>query len=654
MSSVSPPGSPRISVSPPPSPSSTRAAAFQSNLPPLREKAKVNEIPSSPREKSLGRGMARSKSGVFRERKTPSLTLGAVFSSDQLGRPQTSGGQRPRKMSRTDADLAPRISWVRVGAPLFLKRITERVTEPVISCQEWEEKANRALLEALLNNDSPWENRSGVIKKLFNNLLNYSSILKRVKKAAEFSIGKPIGDILNKFDGKSHPMHFKKEYFPLLAKDKDNIFYEIIGGKEACKIIERATEEKGKKIQEYFEKQIEKFVSSENKRKELLNSSFKFHPGFDLMKPHRGSIPIFLSKAEDVIGAFRSFVSDGPFPEDAIVINKENVKIPNYKDLSVGDGDREEYFTQWMISTLQRKFGIDLSLLSASEQVEVFGATVEKEKEAAMRKLKLLISKHLGDEFAFGAQEHEMPFKLMTCFTKLRQEKRAEDFAHQMDFHMAFLSRYVYLHADFAENQRLDPVKKDWSRIADSLAGLYREAYKLDEKHKKIPLLALYKTISFSAYGPGDHFLSHYLCPDLSPLVNRSSFSRYHLQLNRKFITSYAITKRDEHSFENIHRKRFKIVHLEEKKIEIGLPGQIKIINELFLEKKKAKLMIHWAIEGKHGCMEYGARMEITEFKFRSDCSIEERKLITDRFHLEWNSTPWGHYLQRVVIQRQL
>jgi hypothetical protein len=606
-------------------------------LPPLEE------VFISPREKPLGKRMVRSRSGVFREKKMPPLPLGNTFyTSDPAASPLASDRELLRKMSRTDADLPQRVSRVNVPTPLFLKC----VSNPVVSCQEWEERVNRALLKALLNTSSPSENKNGIIKKLFKNLLNYSSILERVSRAAELSKGE-LADELKKLEGEAQPVRFWKGYFPLF--EKDDLFCEIMGGKEALKIIHKAVDAKGKTIQGYFGRQIEKFVSSENKRIELLESSFQFQRGFDLMKPYPGAIPVFLAKEGDVVGAFRAFVSDGPFAEDAIAINKENVKIPSYNDLNVGPNDREEYFTEWMISTLQKKLSIDNAVLKPSEQIELFAATVKT--DARLSKLKSHIIKHLGDEFALGANESEMFIKFTTFLIKLKKEKETEDFVNQMSFHAAFVSKYLYLHEDFAKYQHEDAAKKDWSRIADALIGLYRDAYKIQEKHKKIPLLAVLKSISFPAYGSGEHFLRQYLCPDLSPLMNNANFCNYQLRLDRDFITSYSVTSRDKRSFENIHKKRFKIVHVEEKKMEIGPPGQIKIFTELVINKVKASLSIDWAIEGELGSIEYGARMEITKFDFLPECSIDERESITSRFHLECGSTSWGHYLKRVVIK---
>lgn len=558
--------------------------------------------------------MARTRSAVFSRPKIPSFS--DAISSNHLERENKAASSReesPPAQPQEERLVVPLSTFI------FCLGV------PAPSYEKWQQDVKDDLIKQLTS--ASFGKKDAIIIKIAENLLSYSSILERMKQALKLSKGdEGTYNCLKKFYKISNPTLFFNTYNKISSRESSDHFqllHRIIGEKAGLLIIQEASDTNGETMRARLDLWASTFIAVEQKRNSLCNSYFKFEKGFDEESAHLGHIPISLSEFKDL--EFRALISDGPFSEDTIVINGKNIIIPNYKDLGVDTYDREEYFLKWLITMLEKHFGIEQSGVSA--QLALFAALPPDHQQGGLR---LAITKSIQAEFSTGQEADDVRVKVMSCFKKLREKEEARGFVEQMSYHAAWLSHYIANHKGLKE--------KDWEKIAWDLQMIYGCVYDLPKKHKGIPTLSVLQAMGFPAYASVNSLLKRVLCPNFFHNPFEPPLCLH--QLRQEGITSYRLTRdtgpRGIVLFTVTHIKKWNILSMESAKSEA--------------KKVEATLVIDWMVKGQLGSLEYGAEMHIREFNFSPDCSINRRKEIADQFSLGKGETPWGHYLKREEI----
>ena len=490
---------------------------------------------------------------------------------------------------------------------------------PVIPCKKWDEIVNRSIACQVLDPKFSQEKIPLIINDIYNRALEYSSILKRIERARILLFGIKQHRYLSRFPINSSPIHFWENYTTLEKEspDKCQDLYEIIGKKEALNILKKTTKSDGAVMKDSIQSQIKLVLVSyvEEKKRRLLKSSFSFEEGFD-MNLQIVPTPIYLFHYQEFLESFRSHYSDGPFPEDCIRFNGHNLLVPDYNKLGVKDEDRQIYFLRWLISEMQMKLRISPEY-NVEKQITLFETHLSTGSRENALKLHEAIRKCFKHEFKPPFLDKELPDKINAFFRKLQEHSDSDVrvFADQMAPHLDFIRKYLIEHKDF---------NKDWETVSFDLVQLRYRFDFLSLKQKKIPLLSLLKAMSYSSSLTGQLFMSKTLCPNLCT----KGASPYMLVLNRTHITNYDILC-DSCNFEVTHIKMFNIVSGD---------------------KVKANVQIHWTPKGKFDSIKYSASTVFVEFDYLPDCPLEERKIISDQFDLEFKDSPWGKYLKREDI----
>ncbi len=599
--------------------------------------------------------------------------------SYQISVRRASGGERH-----------PHVITVEIPISTFL----DFIPIPVISPKKWREGLSCTLEHEALQSDFSSDEKKNIIQGLYNRSLEYSSILQRIQKTIEAFGRVKRYEFLKQFSQETNPLRFSERYGKLCEKSRyqGDVLFHIAGAEQALHIIQSASDLQGEVLKRKLDMEFDRIAFVETKRKNLLNSSFVFEKKFDVENPQIIPIPIFLLDYKEFAETFRSYYSKGPFPADALVINGKNIPIPNYATLQIEEEKGEEFFQEWLIAILQQELNIKAAL-SEREQIALFASEAsdvtfsprsssgKEKRKKKQAKLKKSIKAHLAQEFKTPCGD--LYFKMTEFLTKLSKEKQTLEFAQQMLPHSYYLSKYLRSHPAFAE--------KKWDEVADELYRIYCRTHQLQKKYQEIPLLALLKSLCYSVFGTAGCLLDGTICPSLSmhddglaPRLcatyskpkkvsvvrkdveenisdslallkafpssdneNDLKFRVYQLQHDHAFIGSYRVEMVGKF-FEVTHIKAFDILRVETSKEPEETPVASGASSEKKEEnKKKAHCFVHWVIKGELGSIDHSAEMRFADFVFPADCLYPERKIIMDKFHLEWRTCPWGHYLKR-------
>lgn len=526
-----------------------------------------------------------------------------------------------RNYTKSDGSKSDRTRHTHSGDPNLIRPISvpfstfiKAIDVPVISYEKWNENLRRFIVCQVLDSEFSDDKLEQIEDYTYSVLLTLSSILKRIERAKTLLFGVHLPGYLKINRYSSNPMHFFKSYVNLKNESffKSKEFYEIIGKEEALKILKAAAKPNDQAMRRVIQSEIDLVTCVEKKRNLLLKSSFYFSKDFDKENLHIVSIPIYLLEYREFEESFRWHITDGPFSEDCIRFNGVNLIIPNYRELGIREKDRIDYFLSWLVSEVQMIMAIKSSH-TVEQQLKLFAQDGDDDSILVALKLKVAISGCLEEEFQTPYSHEQVPIKLENCLKKLRSKKKSKDFADQMLLHIPFITKYLMAQESFKA--------ADWNTVSSKLKSLWHRFYLLEKKQKIIPLLPLLKSMCYSTYSTGELFQRTTLCPKLSNL----GASSYHLELEHGVMTRYDICE---------YFGNFQVTH-------------IKMFNIVSDGKVKANVEVRWTPKGKLGSIEYSSSFELAKLDYLPDCSYEERKVISDQFHLDCEDSKWGSYLYR-------
>jgi hypothetical protein len=510
------------------------------------------------------------------------------------------------KKERVAIDKPTSVFSVRVPLALFMNCIDI----PVVPYKTWKSRVVKTFHERIIKTDLSSDQFELCMQEVHKDSLKFSSILLRVSKSVELLKGIPEYRFLSSFAEQSNPTLFYKKFNVLKEQSETDgeLLFQIIGMEEGFKIIRRAGGPKTEALKKVFQSEFNTTASISP----LLRSSFIFQTGFDTAALHIVHVPIFLIHYGEFSDSFRAFYSDGPFPEDSIIINDQKKIIPNYKDLGVSEDAREMHFQTWLISTLQKEIQIDAKV-GCEDQIKIFSEKVQL--DLTPYQLMKLISKQFSTESAHVYNEKEIHERLVAIFDELHQTKHYRDFAEQMSLFSGFISKHLLHYGRFLD--------KDWTQVSYDLIGIYHRVHHFEKKNKSIPLQSLLKASSFPSYLICEMFLRTTVCPDLFDPSNPYLLVLDHDHLGRFDISAYW------NSFDVKHMKAFKICTKS---------------------KVAANISLVWTVKGHLNSKEYSFALQFTRFDFQPDCTYEERSAIRKLFHLDCGNSPWGNFVKRVEM----
>jgi hypothetical protein len=59
----------------------------------------------------------------------------------------------------------------------------------------------------------------------------------------------------------------------------------------------------------------------------------------------------------------------------------------------------------------------------------------------------------------------------------------------------------------------------------------------------------------------------------------------------------------------------------------------------------RARFLLNWVVRGEFNSLDYSAELQIDDFQIDSNCSKEEGIKIMNFFDLEFEQTPWKHFV---------
>lgn len=519
----------------------------------------------------------------------------------------------------------------------FVRQLDKQI--PIVSYKEWMKNVKASIREKVLHIDFSMKVKEKTIQGIVDRLLDCSSILTRIDIVRVQLFGVNHHNYLRKFPKNSTPLQFWKNYECLKneSPDKWRDFYEIMGGHEAAKILGKAVESKGKAMREKIEAKLDLVHGVEIKMRNLTKTSFSFLEDFDVKNPHVVSIPIYLLDFREFEETFRAFYSDGPFPSDSIRINGKNLNLPNYNYLEISSQDRPNHFLTWLLSEMETRMHLS-SQYSKKEQIQLFA----EEWREGTNSLKQTIANHFQQEFSAPYKQDEFLRKLNHCFEKLQQVNEAASFVKQMKPHLIFICSYLSHHEGFNCS--------DWRWVASDLTRLCERVHLFEHKNKKIPLLAVMKSMCYASYSTAELFMRKDLCPDL---FNKEC--PYSLVLDHKQLTRYDIWGGEgaleklslkPKSFQSLMRGVKGTLEKASLKPFAFETTHIKAFKILCEGKVKASIELHWTPRGELGTIKYDSRIEIAKFEFDSECPYAERKVISGLFNLDIPKSSWGESLK--------
>jgi hypothetical protein len=526
--------------------------------------------------------------------------------------PRTPGSPRKRRMSG-DRHPTPRLQ---ISLPYFLRLIEH---DP-ISFDRWKNLVVSEIAERV-SKEKNCSSINEVVNTVFETCLEHSNILNRIESAVNI-LGDHDYGYLKIFSAVFNPIKFNlllnNQIHSHLLKDVN--FLSIIGGPDSLKIINECSERNGDKIKEVFKKALDVHLfheSYEKRSNAISHFVVHFEPGFD---QHVGNLPIFLSDVTELrkrFGIFYSstFVSRGIIKLNDNIVFTPAMEVKRAKEMS--EPEREEYFIEWLIGTLNR---------CIDKNAKQFFDVIKSQRKLFLEN-PMDISKFKKDELksgvalklmnCFGEKTHRqnIKFRFMLFLAKLQMEKSTADFAYQMGFFAGEISKYLEAQTEFQDGS--------WNGVSDNLIDLYFRLYKLPEKYCAIPCLSIIKAM-LDSREEAHRFIQEVLCERLS---QKNSAYQLHLDPESTDISTCYDIRYSNGAFWVTHVKSCRIINAD-------------LIS-------KARFDFYWRLRGKLNSCEYASEFEIYNLARDPNCSEEEGLKMLNLFDLDFDDTPWGHYVTK-------
>lgn len=544
--------------------------------------------------------------------------------------PRHSSPKHHRKPSPRTANSSRKVSGGLLSSPIqwpvvnLLKQITDKVT----TYEEWEKRCTGVILnEATMKKQTSSESIELAVNSAFNQALNQTTFLTRIEAATKLLTGVSEFEFLNSFLKVSNPITFWQKCREL-DTDRSEFLYEVIGGEEPKRIISECSLGDGDAIKKVFLKNVkERFLSS---------VSYHFEECFDF-KNMDLACPIAFLNSNEARDTFQYYAGDATMRSFAKFNNKVIYTPSNKQKPTEGASN---FIIEWIIETLNTHMNLT-SPLSPQEQLELFAANPTELKDYNEDKLKQSISRRFSEYYENRPIRKDAKLDLNCIFdhigdykltkkssteSKLKKsdnsvlKKSSESSASWVDFSRTLL-RHSELTALFLQKNE-GYAQKKWDVVAADLLLLYFELYRIEEKHEKIPCLAMLKAMLNGSFTSAEILLKKNLCPSL---CEKKQFFQ---EEEKDFITYYNI-------FFEPKDGSFQVMHIR--------PHKVCLENTA----SEMTILVNWKVCGSLNSLKYSTRLEFDQWSYSSICSIQDRYHLMDSYKLDVTNNPFGSSVQK-------